>query len=67
MSKVQMSIEDEETKERARTYTQSLFCQIDIGDLDQFAAKNGNRAVIHDSVRDSREGLHQVREAPAGQ
>ena len=29
-----------------RTYTQGLFCQIDIGNLDQFAAKNGDRAVV---------------------
>ena len=60
-----MSIKGEWREMMQRTYTQGLFCQIDIGNLDQFAAKNGDRAVVNDSVRNPWQGFHQVRETPA--
>ena len=48
------------------TYTQGLLSQVNVRDLDQLAAENRNRAMVHDSVRDTGKGFHEVGKTPAG-
>ena len=49
-----------------RTYAERLFGQVDVRDLSQLAAEDGDSAVVGDGLCDAGEGLHEIGEASGG-